>query len=487
MDLELGLDPNAASRFSRLPLLAPLRSGRPRNRTIRIIWHDSAERALASDGLVLAEQRPTWRLERLVPDGATWPPGAPSPIVASARSLNELGHSLPQPLVPVAAFEGRARSTDLVCEQGPVVMTLLMGTVRAVAGEQRVCRLHLEGAMQPVQALAVALAGQVELSVPRACLAAEALAIVSGVPPAARHHGAPELPAGCTIAEAFAHTVGHLTDVILHYAPSAAASREDPEPVHQMRVAVRRLRSAIKVFRRAVRSPEVDAADEGLKALAARLGPTRDWDVFVTETFATVADAFPGNKHLKRLLGAAERRRRTCHSELRAFLSSVDFHRLGIELACLASGTEWQEPSGEEEQAELALSLEQFAAKVLDRRLKRLLHVESALAELEPSALHAVRLVAKRLRYAAEIFAPLYPGKSTNRYLRRLSDLQDRLGMLNDVSVAQALLDELGASGGSQAFASGLVLGFSGAHGGRTRGKIDAVWQKFRRQSPFWE
>jgi triphosphatase len=487
MDLELGLDPNAAARLSRLQLLSPLRSGRPRNRTIRIIWHDSAERALADEGLVLAEQRPNWRLERLIPDGATWPPGAPSPIVASARSLNELGRTLPHPLVPVAAFEGRARSMDLVCEQGPVVMTLLMGTVRAVAGEQRVSRLHLEGAVQSVQALAVALAGQVPLSVPRACLAAEALAIVSGVAPAARHQGAPELPAGSTIVDAFAHSIGHLTDVILHFAPSAATNRDDPEPVHQMRVAVRRLRSAIKVFRRAVRSPEVDAADAGLKALAARLGPTRDWDVFVTETFATVAEAFPGDKHLKRLLAAAERRRRTCHSELRAFLTSIDFHRLGIELACLAGGTEWQETLGEAEKAELALSLEQFAARVLDRRLKRLVQVETALSELEPSELHSVRLVAKRLRYAAEIFAPLFPAKAANRYLRRLSDLQDRLGMLNDVSVAQALLGELGGKGGSQAFASGLVLGFSGAHGGRTRGKIDAVWQKFRRQSPFWE
>jgi CHAD domain-containing protein len=365
-------------------------------------------------------------------------------------------------------------------------MTLLMGTVRAVAGEQQISRLHLEGAVQPVQALAVALAGQLQLSVPRACLAAMALAVVSGVPPAARHLGAPELPAGCGIAEAFAHTTGHLTDVILHYAPSAATSRDDPEPVHQMRVAVRRLRSAIKVFGRAVRSPEVDAADLGLKALASRLGPTRDWDVFVTETFAIVADAFPGDRHLKRLLAAAERRRRACHSELRTFLESTDFHRLGIELACLAGNTEWQGTLGETEQAGLELSLEQFAARVLDRRLKRLIHVETALAELEPSELHAVRLVAKRLRYAAEIFAPLFPAKATSRYLRRLSDLQDRLGMLNDVSVAQALLGEL-AGGGSQAFASGLVLGFSGAHGGRTRGKIDAVWQKFRRQSPFWE
>jgi triphosphatase len=247
------------------------------------------------------------------------------------------------------------------------------------------------------------------------------------------------------------------------------------------------LRSAIKVFRRAVACPDVDAADAGLKALASRLGPTRDWDVFVTETFAAVADAFPGDKHLKHLLATAERRRRACHNELYAFLTSADFHRLGIELACVAGGQGWQETLGETEQAELALSLEEFAAKVLDRRLKRLIQVESTLAELEPSALHAVRLCAKRLRYACEIFAPLYQGKAASRYLRRLSDLQNRLGTLNDVSVAGNLLAELSGHGGSQAFASGLVLGFSGAHGGRTRDKIDSVWQKFRRQTPFWE
>jgi triphosphatase len=487
MDLELGLDPEAAARLSRLPLLTPLRSGKPRSRTVRIIWHDSADHALAADGLVLAEQRPLWRLERLTPDDATWLPGAPPPVVASARSLDELGRPLPQPLVPVAAFEGRARSIDLACEQGPVVMTLLAGAIRAVAGEHRVTRLHLEGAVQPVQALAVALAGQLELSVPRTCLAAEALAIVTGIPPAPRQHGAPTLPSGCTVAAAFAHTVGHLTDVILHFAPAAAGGRDGPEPVHQMRVAVRRLRSAIKVFRRGVQSTEVDAADAGLKALAARLGPTRDWDVFVTETFAAVAEAFPHEKHLQRLLAAAERRRRASHGELRAFLTSFEFHRLGIELACLAGGTEWQATLGEAEQAELALSLNDFAARVLDRRLKRLVQVESTLAELEPSALHAIRLSAKRLRYAAEIFAPLYSGKSTSRYLRRLGDLQDRLGALNDVSVASTLLAELARSGGGQAFASGLVLGYAGARGGRTRGKIDAVWQKFRRQTPFWE
>jgi CHAD domain-containing protein len=487
MELELSLDPNDAARLSRLALLAPLRTGKPRGRNIRIVWHDSPDRSLASDGMVLAEQRPFWRLERLTPDGVAWPPGAPSPIIASARGIDALGQPLPSPLIPVAAFEGRARSADLACEQGPVVMTLLAGAVRAVAGEHQVSRLLLQGPTLPVRSLALALGGELNLTVPQICLAAEALAIVSGIPPAPRHLGAPELPIGYSVADAFAYAVGHLTDVILHFAPAAAEGRDGPEPVHQMRVAVRRLRSAIKVFQHAVRSPEVDAADGSLKMLAGKLGPTRDWDVFVTETFAGVADAFPNEQHLKRLLNAAERRRRACHAELRAFLTSPEFHRLGIELACLAGGEEWQDALGEAQQAELASSLDEFAARVLGRRLKRLLQVEGDLAALEPGALHAVRLRAKRLRYAAEIFAPLHPGKATGRYLRRLSQLQDRLGALNDVTVATSLLAELAGSGGSQAFASGLVLGFSGAHANRTRGKIDDVWQKFRRQTPFWD
>jgi triphosphatase len=240
------------------------------------------------------------------------------------------------------------------------------------------------------------------------------------------------------------------------------------------------------VFQAAVGSPEVDAADASLKMLAAKLGPTRDWDVFVTETFAGVADAFANDKHLKRLLAAAERRRRACHSELRAFLTSPEFHRLGIELACLAGAKDWLDTLGEAEQAELASSLDEFAARVLNRRLKRLIQVDGDLVMLQPDALHAVRLRAKRLRYAAEIFAPLYSGKGTGRYLRRLALLQDRLGALNDVTVATGLLAELAGNGGSHAFASGLVLGFAGAHANRTRGKIDDVWQKFRRQTPFW-
>jgi len=288
-----------------------------------------------------------------------------------------------------------------------------------------------------------------------------------------------------TVADAFIHVVSHLTDVILHFAPGAASGREGPEPVHQMRVAVRRLRSAIKVFGRTVQCQAVDAADAGLKMLAAKLAPTRDWDVFLTETAVAVTEAFPSEQRLQRLLTAAQRRQQACHDDLRAFLDSADFRRLGIEVACLCGDREWQAALGEVGSAELAVSLEEFATRVLGKRLKRLRHADGELADLDPPVLHAIRLRAKRLRYAAEIFAPLFPPKPAHRFLRRLSRLQDRLGTLNDGAVAANLLGEL--TSGNHAFASGLLLGFIGAHSLRTRERIDQAWQKFHRLEPFWE
>jgi triphosphatase len=474
MELELSLDPHDAARLPRLALLVPLKNGNARSKPVRIVWHDSPDHGLANEGLALAEQRPLWRLERLPCGNGSWSPGAVTPPLAAARDRAALGHAIPDPLVAIAAFEGRSRTISLACERGPVVLTLLGGIVRSVASEQRVSRVRLEGVAPAVQGLATALAAETHVAVPYATLSAEALAVAAGVP-VPEPDGIPDLLPGLSVAAAFAHVVGHLTAVILHFAPAAMERRDGIEPVHQMRVAVRRLRSAIKVFRGAVHPDLVDDVDRDLKAFAAKLAPTRDWDVFVTETCAAVALAFPEEKRLQRLMTAAERRRRACHEQLSAFLASAEFRRLGIELACMAH----------QEEYEPAVALDEFAARTLNKRLKRLLRSEHDIGSLEPAALHAIRLRAKQLRYAAEIFAPLRAGKPAQRYIRRLGQLQDRLGALNDASVAASLLGELG-NGGGHSFATGLVLGFIGARSQRRRDRIGKTWRKFRNATPFW-
>ena len=158
---------------------------------------------------------------------------------------------------------------------------------------------------------------------------------------------------------------------------------------------------------------------------------------------------------------------------------------MGIALAWLAGTRNWHPalPEG----ADQPVSLPDFAAGVLDRRLRKLAR-QDELDGLETAALHALRLKAKRMRYAAEIFAPLYRGKASRRFIRRLTAVQDALGQLNDRATAEKLLGELGGVGGRHAYAAGLVLGFAAA--GTTAEVFPRVrrrWENFQRTAAFWE
>jgi CHAD domain-containing protein len=484
MELELRLDPDDASRLPRLPVLVSAVRGRPQQQ--RIVWHDSPDAALTLRGLALGRDRGAWRLEKLLPEATdAWPPGAPPPVLAQSAEFSDLGDDLPTPLAPVVAFAGRLRVFALETAQGAVTLGLSQGTLRFVTDERPASRVYLSGNDRAVLHLALALAGEVRAEAPSATLAGEALNAARSAAPAPRRLGAPTLPEGLGVAEAFAFVLAHLTDVVLHFAPAVADDERGPEPVHQMRVALRRLRSAVAVFRRVLDCAELQAANAGLKALSARLGPTRDWDVFLGETAPAVRAGFPGEPKLARLIAAAERRRRECHAALRDFLSSAEFRQLGIALAWLASARSWYPALAEG--ADQRVSLQDFAADVLDRRLRKLVGADD-IAGLGAAELHALRLKAKRMRYAAEIFAPLYPGKGPRRFIHRLATVQDGLGQLNDRATAEKLLAELGGVGGRHAYAAGLVLGFAAA--GTTTDVLPRVtrrWEKFQRSAAFWE
>ena len=217
MELELRLHPEDAGRLPRLRCIAPALRGRARVQQQRPVWHDSPDRALAAAGLVLVQERGTWRLERLIPGGAAWLPGAPPPVVERATELSAFDHALPTPLAPVASFDGRLASYVLETEDGTVALGLLRGTLRTVADEQPAGRVLLAGAELPLRRLAVAIAEELRLDIPATCLAAEGFALAHGLPPAARQHGAPVLPPDLPLGDAFARAVGHLTDVILHF------------------------------------------------------------------------------------------------------------------------------------------------------------------------------------------------------------------------------------------------------------------------------
>jgi CHAD domain-containing protein len=258
-----------------------------------------------------------------------------------------------------------------------------------------------------------------------------------------------------------------------------------PHAVHQMRVAVRRARSALSIFRPALQAGALDAVNDGLKALGGSLGPARDWDVFADETVPEIRQAIPGDERLERLDAASSRQRTAHRKDLTQYLGGPAFRLLGIELAWFAAARSWHALPEQPAEAEPA-TLATFADAVLQHRWRKLLSAGKRIDELDIPSLHGVRLRAKRLRYAAEMFATLHDGKAATRFIDRLSDLQQRLGVLNDGAVASHLLLELGGAGGRHAYATGVIAGFLTARAQRIRPRIIKSFERFKRQSAYW-
>ncbi len=485
--LHLTLAPQDAARLPRLPDFARLRDGRPKTASIRTIWHDTPDSTLAKSGLALSEcraaGRTSWRLERTDPA-----PGMPPECVAEANSSEALGHPLPDMLMPVVAFEGQVRTYRLTAGAGGGRAVLHEGVLRAVMVERPVCRMVIEPATAGAFALARTLAGPLRLAVAETSLARDALDLARpGV--GARRPDA-TLPPGLAVGDAFARIVSALSADLLGQAQAAAAG-DRIEPVHRMRVALRRLRSAIQLFQRAVGSPELDLLRVELRELARVLGPARDWDVFLAGTGKAVAAAFEGDRAIARLLSAAGRRRAASYAALSARLAGPEFRRLGLTLAQIAMLRPWEAAGGDVEAGEeaerrttlLSTELDAYAARALQRRMRRLSGVGDDVSALPMSELHALRIQGKRMRYASEFFAPLFPGRATRRFVRRLSMVQERFGQLNDSAVAAELMAELSHA---DRFAAGIVHGFVAARGQGARVRAERSWKRFVKTDPFW-
>ena len=450
-----------------------------------LIWYDTAAAELAADCLSLCESKGVWRLERARPrPGEPWAPGTPTPLIAEAAGLSDLG-PMPGPLMPVAGFRGTRRAMRLPGEQG-ATLSVLEGTMRGMAQEAPTCRLVLAGSAPLLAELSTQLADAVRIEVPRWSLATQAAAFARGWPPPDRQSGAPEVPPGTTVGDALALVSGHLTDVILALAPEAAAG-ETAEPVHAMRVAVRRLRSALSVFRKVADGPALQALKPQLHELGAALGQARDWDVFLAGTGQDVAAALPEDRRIAAMLTLAEKKREAAYAGLRRHLASPAYRHLGVALVQFAALRPWQADADEDRRAALAADAGEYASTLLAKRHEHMMEPGPDISALPAPDLHDLRKQGKRLRYAAEFFAPHYGRRVTRRFVRGVTRLQEALGHLNDGAAAAELMTSLRGGGPDVQFADGAVQGFAAARSTGAREAIARSWAKFRRAEPFWD
>jgi adenylate cyclase len=257
------------------------------------------------------------------------------------------------------------------------------------------------------------------------------------------------------------------------------AGADDPEFVHQMRVALRRLRSALRTFRPALPAGFEQAAVPPLRQLARTLGEARDWDVLAKEILAPAQQAFAEDERLAALAAAAGRERRRAHAALREALASPG------HAATLLDFTARLHRAAED--AEGMPALADFAARRLNRLHNKALALAAAAAEGDPARLHALRIGVKRLRYAVEFFAPLFPARSTRRALVTLTDLQDSLGALNDLARAGPLLMQCMDGDPALREAVALVGGWHGPRHAVLRRLTFQGMRRLRRMKRFWK
>jgi len=262
------------------------------------------------------------------------------------------------------------------------------------------------------------------------------------------------------------------------------ATLPDAEYLHQLRVGLRRMRTALRAFRGLVPRLVAEPLLGELRELMPALGSARDWDV-LSEILKNVAQApVAGAPALAPLLRRVALQRARARRAARACVISAAFQRF------ILHGTAWMErkPWRSEPNGAARPVPDQPVATFANRALTKLEHRAARSARRidwrDPVARHGLRVRLKRLRYACEFFASCSPRKAARRYLERLEGLQDLLGELNDLAVARRLLAPIGAD--ECAPAVGFVQGWLAAREQALMTVLAGAWRALRKTRCFW-
>ncbi len=303
----------------------------------------------------------------------------------------------------------------------------------------------------------------------------------TGEAPAVHKAADPHLPHEADVADAVRRVIESCLGQFV--ANRAAALAGSPEGVHQTRISMRRLRSALVLFNEHLRRRASKRFDGTLRRLGRVLGEARDWDVFCLETLPAAAKAAP-DKNWAGLRKAADAKRRSAHRRLQAKLSGPGVTGLLLELVAEGAG----EPGRSallKKSARRSLTTE--APAMLDRLARKAAKQGRHLERLSEGELHALRKSLKKLRYGVDFLGSLYGHKQVKSYVHHCKELQEGLGSLNDAAVAEDLARRLG--GGDPARLA--VPAEAVARWGRERrakavSHVAGGWKEFKAASPFW-
>ncbi|MCK8786430.1 CYTH and CHAD domain-containing protein [Roseomonas sp. NAR14] len=481
------------------PLAAPAEAVRART-----TYFDTPDRLLLRHRLALRIRRSGRQRVQTVKSGAAGPGGfgrgeweapvardRPDPAAfagtpLAALDLDSSGRALADRLEPVFTTEIDRRRQLLHLPDGTVVEAALdTGVIRAGASSRPVRELELElkqGSPAALFRLALEIHAVVPLAIEAESKAARGYRLLAGTAPAAEPAPAPARDPSARSGAAFAAMLGNGLRHLLANLPAAMAG--GLEGVHQLRVALRRLRTVLALFREAAEPSAAAAFDAGLRRAGRVFGEARDWDVFcaelLPEAITSVAEPAAAEA-LRRLRTDAERAREQAHAALRAELEGPAFTALVLGLAAWA---EEGRALGGERRKPLARLLPDRLRRLARRARRRARH----LGRRSDAELHGLRRSVRKLRFAAELGAAPFRPKRVKRYRRATKALLAPLGMLNDAGMALRLAGTLEAGEPARHEAARAALArWAEARRATALARLPEARDAFRNARAFWD
>lgn len=277
-------------------------------------------------------------------------------------------------------------------------------------------------------------------------------------------------------------------------ANEAALLRNDPEAVHQMRIGVRRLRAAISVFKDILNGAETPAIKSELKWFTEELGPARELDVFMKRVNKSAKANGANEPGINAITEDFSKRRARALGQARRAVASSRFRELMLDVAAWIEIGGWTRKDDKLSRTLRERPVADAAAEELRQRRRKIRKAGKRLAELDARQRHKLRIKAKKLRYATEFFASVFPGKKPvrrrDKFVAKLKELQDALGVLNDIIVHESMmrnrLREVRRLPTKEVFAAGQLFGSEDARFDLVLKDAERAYANFARTWPFW-
>lgn len=508
-ELKLRIKPDLLGRLRRHPLLRELRLSASRTRKLYNVYFDTDDMALRKNRIALRVRHDgSHRIQTLkAPDKghagaaqryreyeATIDGDRPKlELIEDGKLREALPMSTPEDLKEAFTSDITRSTTPLSLAETKIELAVDTGEIAAQDRREPVCEAELElksGLPFRLYELALKLHEEVPFTVEYRSKATRGYDLLLGEKPKPRRSEDIELEPGMTAWQGF---VAIARECLTQMRANEDCARlgEDPEGVHQLRVGLRRLRAVFSLFAGVLPEEQRQHFVDELRWAQQRMGPARDWDVFLEDTLAPLRERLPDDTNLRALTSAASRARAQAYEQVAATLDDRRYTRMQLQLDLWLESGGGDDPAENADPQPWAKPIDGVARDVLARSHRKLRKLAKRFDGLNDEERHELRINGKKARYAAEFFRALFQHKPAQKYAKRLSEMQDCLGSMNDAVVGHRLLDELASADAKSRElverANEILKGWFAARIAADMPRAARISRKIAKIDPFWE